>query len=566
MPTTLSKYAKPSASGGFGSRFNQDIARMLGRAARRYVNAKARKWADGTTKKGRPLGSKNKPRGARSGPGGARSNKTGRGYTSSYAGKMAIASSADLNKIKKVRGQGKPRGLIVVNKKKGKLLRQQIRKFNEKTYSTYFIGSNVNMDANNNIGQLDRRYTKPSIDEKHSTGYIFNVGTVPLHWNPQTYGKIGNQILEPNPPPLTYGQNPFYLINGTNTDLEQEEVMLKQSALPNTATPYETGDIPVISVYTVPNTILAEINLNLSFTSASMCDQLLTVQVIRNVSPEPVVPGHFSTTGANGGISNANMIKHLCNHRKNASGRFLEILYTYTTVLKGINLSAKSPKVHYVKKKIKCNYSRSTCRRVSSAAEGTLLGAQLKPHFEIDETGAMFNNCYVRAMATCIDNNVYLNKTVDGMPGGADAGSMGAAPYWINAPQSFDMKTMKDKGQTLLVNARFRYGGTIGVKHYCKETSRGFGTAETQAFSDLQSQLNDLQSQISDLAVDVTDAHDEIDDHLNDSDPHSDSPPAEDTDEEAYTHTHPSAFTDPAVGYDEHPHPGTTTHTHDAVS
>lgn len=524
MVRTLSNYYPTVSSGTARDRVMREFAKAAGKAARKgfdkYMRGRKAKTKSTTTTR---AGTRRARTTYRSGPRTIVPGRMGRGYTSTYAGKMSVASSADLNKIKRVRGQGKPRGLIVVNKKKGKLLRQQKRKFNESTYTTFFIGSNVNMDPNNNIGKFDRRYTKPSVDDKHSTGWLFNVGATALLWNPQTYGRIGNQVLEPNPAPGTgaYGPNPFYLINGSNTALEQVDVMIKQSQLPNTATPYETGDIPIISTYTVPNTILAEINLNLSFTSASICDQLLTVQVVRNVSAEPTVPGYFSTTGNNGGISNADMIKHLCNHRKNASGKQLEILYTYTTVLKGINLTAKSPKVHYVKKKVKCNYSRSTCRRVSSATQGDTLGGQWKPTFEIDESGAQFNNCYVRAMATCIDNNVYLTKTVPGMPGNTDPGSMGAAKYWINTAQSFDMEAMRNKSQTLLVNARFRYGGSISVKHYCKECSRGFGTAETIAFSEVQAQINDLTAQLGTLAASLDEAHNEIDEHLADEEPHS---------------------------------------------
>lgn len=542
--------------------FTEQAVKMAGRAARKAFD----KWASGTKSSsggggsnsgaGRP--SKRPARRAR------RATTGGKQYTSSYEGSMQVASASDLNKITKVKGQGKPRGKIVVNKITGKARSAQKRKYSKATYGTYYIGSNPNIDSVGNIGKLSRRYTKPSLDEKHGTGWIFNVGAVPLHWNPQNLGKIGNQVLEPNPPPLTYGPNPFYEINGDNSALEQraEGLLMKQSSLPETATPYSTGDIPVESFFTVPNTILSQIKLDLSFCSASNSDQLLTIQVLKNSSSEPVVPGHFSQEGPDGGISNEDMIKHLCNHRKNASGRQLEILYTYTTVLKGINLNAKSPKVHYVKKTINCNFRRSTCRRVSSATQSDTLAGQYTPTFVIDQSGSMYNTCYVRAMATCLDNNVYLNKTVPGMPGNADPGNMGNAKYWINTAQAFDMETMKNKGQTTLVNARFRYGGCITVRHFCKETARGFGSVELRTIGGLQDQINELTSQVGALAAYGEEHVEELDEHIADEQVHCESDePAE---EESYTHTHGGDTELHVYGHArEHSHPETTSHSHD---
>lgn len=422
---------------------------------------------------------------------------------------MSVAAGQDINRIKRARGQGKPRGTMVVSRKKGKQLKQQIRKFNESTYTKFYVGSTVQMDEQKNIGHLDRKYTFPSVDSDHGTGWLFNIGACPLLWNPQTYGKIGNQVLPPNPDGASVGPNPFYLINGDNTGLYQnpEGIMITQSKLPETATPYNTADIPIQSVYTVPNTILSTIDLNLSFTTASVCDQLLTVQVVRCTAPEPIVPGEFSTPGNNGGISTDNMIKHLTNHRKNASGKLLEILYTYTTVLKGLVPGMKNPKTHFVKKKIKCNYLRSTCRRVSSATVNSTLCGQWKPTFEIDETGAQFNNCYVRAMSTCITKDVIVKKTV------GEGANIGASQFTYDLPQLVNMSGSNSiaMGDETLKFARFRYGGTIGVGHYCKETSRGFGSATTIAVQELHSQLALLQEQVAvlnDIAAEHADETD----------------------------------------------------------
>jgi hypothetical protein len=183
----------------------------------------------------------------------------------------------------------------------------------------------------------------------------------------------------------------------------------------------------------------------------------------------------------------------LTNTRQRANGHFLQVLYTKTFLLPGINLNATKPKQVFVKKQIKMNYLRSTCRRQSAATQSETLAGQWKPQFAIDETGAQFNNVYVRAMATCVTKNAKVNVLQ-----GANNTSLGTASKAYTIPAVYNMADGAGPWPyTDVKNARFQYSGTIGVKHYCQEISRGFGNSEMTALGNLQNQINQIQDAIA---------------------------------------------------------------------
>lgn len=510
MPTTVGYYRGTRRA--FGSNRLRDetlenIAKMAGRAARKVVD----KVVKGAAKRGRPVGSKNKAKNSGSSgsgggapgrrPGFAARHAAGRTGYSGYLGNnprvhdMKYDIGQDITRYKRpVKGNNGPRGVIVVNKKKGKKLLQQKRKFDQSTYTTAFIGSTPRLDENGNMGHLDMRYTFPSVSSLYGTGWFYNVGGTSQYWNPAEKGRIGNQTILAT----DTAHNNFYLMNEDNTDCVLESYMIKQQKLPETSTPFNTGELPVNHIYRVPNTILASVDLNLSFSAASVQDNLITIQVLRATPPEPIVPGNLGHDQESSPFSSLNVKKMLTNTRQRANGHFLQVLYSKTFLLPGINLNAKHPKTVFIKKKVKMNYMRSTCRRTSAATENDTLGGQWKPQFAIDETGAQFNNVYVRAMATCVTKTAKANMTV-----GVGDGALGTVSRSYVVPTYHNMDSSTTPFEyTDMKNARFRYGGTIGVKHYCQEISRGFGNSEMTTLGNLQAQINQLQDTIADQIAD----------------------------------------------------------------
>lgn len=477
-----------------------------------------------------------------------------------YAGKNAIAGKNEINKVKRpVKGNFKPRGTVVVNKTRGKMRGKQIREYPKSVYQTYFL-SGVELDAHGNIGATHRKFTNMSVDSKTSTGFLMNLGCNCLAWDPASEaGKIGNFELAAKGDATVDNPNPFWQINGSNTDLEQNPIVMKQTRLPETATPYNTGKFPAVLKYTIPNHVIGGVNLNLSFSSASVCDQIVTVTLLRNISSEPTQPGMWSNTGLNGGISGADTKKILCNDIRNTTGRQYETLFRTSRYVKGINLKDRDPPVYFVKKNIKCNYVRTTCRRVTSALDNTILGGQWAPTFEIDESGALYNNLVLKVMTKCITKDKIVSRA-NGTPGSTYTN------YYEGIPELVNMDAPPEAYATTLMKSRIRYGGTVGVQSYVREYSRGLGGDVATTVAGLQEQIVDLQSQISDLAVDVTDAHAEIDEHLADECPHSDADDGElcDEPEESYTHTHGGDTELHVYGHArEHSHPETTSHSHD---
>jgi hypothetical protein len=476
-----------------------------------------------------------------------------------YAGKNMIAGKNEINKVKKpLRGNFKPRGTMVVNKPPRKMLSKQKREYNKSVYQTYYL-SDVNLDSNGNIGYTNRRFTNMSVDSKTSTGFLMNLGANCLSWDPTSPdGKIGNFELSAKGDATVDNANPFWQINGTNTALEQNPIMMKQTKLPETATPYQSGKFPAVLKYTIPNHIIGQVSVNLSFCSASISDQIVTVSLLRSISSEPTQPGMWSNTGPNGGIPGADTIKILCNDIRNVTGKQYETLFRTSRYVKGINLADKDPKVHYVKKDIKCNYLRSTCRRVTSALDNNILGGGWAPSFEIDQSGALYNNLVLRVMTKCVTTS----KIVTNYKGMNTSG--GTVDYY-DIPKLIDMDSPPEYwANSNIRKSRIRYGGTVSIKTYHKEYNRGLGGDVATTVSGLQNQIDELTTQVGSLTSSVADAHNEIDDHLVDECPHEDScdaPP-----EESYTHTHGGDTELHVYGHArEHSHPETTSHSHDEV-
>lgn len=562
MPTDLMRYDRKRGRGQARTAASINTARLAVKLAKAAGREARRVYDDYTSRKAggpsyQPTG-KGPGRGKGKAP--LRRAKSTNGFVGTpYAGQLLAAGKNEIVDLKKpLKGNFKPRGTLVVNKCPKVQKSKQKRDFPKSVYQTYYLGD-VNLDAHGNIGHVNRRYTNMSVNTKTSTGFLMNLGTNCLLWDPtKDWGKIGNFELPAAGDATVDNPNPFWKINGTNTALEQDPIMAKQTKLPETATPYQQGALPAVLKYTVPNHVIGAVNLNLSFTSASVCDQYVSVSLLRNISAEATPPGMWSNTGPNGGIPGADTIKILCNDIRNVTGRQYETLFRTTRYIKGINLADKDPKVYYVKKNIKCNYHRSTCRRVTSALDNNVLGGQWAPSYIISQDGSMYNNLVLRVMCKCIDNG----KIVSNYKGAHS--SAGTVDYY-NIPQLIDQDSPPSYwANANVMKSRIRFGGNVSIKCYVREYNRGLGGDVATTVTDLQNQIDELTSQVGTLTSSVAEAHNEIDDHLADECPHSDADECDTDPEESYTHTHGGDTELHVYGHArEHSHPETTSHSHD---
>lgn len=545
------------------ARLAYNMARQAGKYARQkydeYMASKAKPAATGRRGRGRPRGS---------GRGGGTTPRVYgnqvparlryRGATNTPAtAKMGWSTGQSLNRVKKpAKGGFGPKGVVVVNKKKGKQLYRQKKRFDQSTYTTAFIGSTPNLDAAGNMGKLDERYTFPSHDSQHCTGWVYNVGGVSNYWNPMEKGKIGNQTILAT----DTAHNNFYLINQDNSDVEHLDYMIKQQKLPETSTPFNTGELPVTHIYRTPNTILASVDLNLKFTAASVQDNLITIQVVRATAPIPIVPGNLGHDETESPFSNDRAKFMLTNSINKCNGHYLQILYTKTFLLKGVNLNAKHPATKYIRKKVKMNYLRSTCRRESSAAIDDLdykLGGEWKASFSIDESGAMFNNVYVKVLSRAVTKTAKANMQV-----GENDGALGTVSKAYTVPTFHNMDSSTGPFEyTSMKNARFRYAGSIGISSYCAEISRSFGNSEMSAISTLNSNIQQLQDQVNELQTLAND-HDDSDCTSCEESDHDDGSVDDGTDDEDCGSGHQAGASPPGDG---HTHPNSlTAEEHDA--
>ncbi len=296
--------------------------------------------------KGKPRASRSAPRAA---PTTARfTSFTGRGNTS------LGTFGSNMTKFKRpMRGNAKSKyGKVTVSKYKGKRATASYRQYPEKVYQKFYL-STPNMDGEGKIIKwLDRRYTNSSVSAKHLTGLLFNVGCVELNWDP-ILNRIGNSWI-----PAGEARNPLFQINEQNTDVESLETMITQNNLPETSTPYNVGTPNPLYQYTLPNSVLTGIQLDLTLSSASAQTQYLTVKILRGNGAQPVIPGDFNATGTAAG--NLYAVKELMNRHNATSGKEYQTIYQTTVKLPGLAPSTTKMREYRVKKFINMDYARST--------------------------------------------------------------------------------------------------------------------------------------------------------------------------------------------------------------
>lgn len=424
---------------------------------REYTSRNTTQTRKTRSDKGKPRVNRQRATGPRHREGMARGS---RGFVgSSYSGTGTFGSN--MTRIKRpIRGNVKSKyGKLIVNRKPSKIARANYRKYPEYIKQTFYLCT-PNMDASGKvILWQDKRYTNSSAAAKYLTGLLFNVGCVELNWDPST-NRIGNALL-----PANSIENPLFQLNNTNTGLESVESMITQYQLPETSTPFNTGTLNPLLQYTIPNTLLTGINLNLTLGTASAQTQYLTVKVLRYSAAKPVIPGWFTEAATT--PDNLNAIKELMNRHNATNGKKYQTIFQTTIKMNGLAPSTTKYVTHRVKKYIKLDYSRSTSRRVGSATDEGFIGTSALPQFEVDPTGAMFNNVFVIITSSLTDDQ-YVSKTT------TQSSNTGVPPV---VTQWIESTTIRDMERAETGFAQFRYGGTIQIIHKAQEASRGLSSA-----------------------------------------------------------------------------------------
>ena len=383
--------------------------------------------------------------------------------------------------------------------------------------------------------------SRPAKDEKSNSIVVFRIDCSERHFDPAKY-RAGTQILPSKvpdvypavPPPAGTGlAGPMpqdYFIFTQNHDNDMLIPMVDQFGLNPQETqkleiPYTINANPDASVspddlfspatYTIPNSLLSQIKINLQFSHLLTLNQQLTLKLVRYSGPDPIVSGDWSPkvqeyagqTAAQLVVQQAQQdieaIKRICNRTDATNGRFYSTLWQKSIVMKGLKTGQRL-RTHRVNQTLNVNLKRSTCRKVIKTAETTQLGQSVLPTFEVDTNMAMYNQVFLVVSSRLFEESYVADVTVEhGSALHEHLPCVSLLP--VAPPAGYDPVSSPYKFPTY---AQFDFKGTIDVVHKVRNITRGTQYETSSAIGELQTQVAELQAQLG------THAHESDDDDL----------------------------------------------------
>lgn len=309
------------------------------------------------------------------------------------------------------------------------------------------------------MGFRDIIYSNSSVAAKYLSFMYLDLGKTHLYWatNP-----IGNSLIC-NTADATkicsLSQNAL----GDATAAAYIAQMITMDRIPQGAeSPHPLyAAIATAATYNTPNHVIVGVDFDLTFNSASVADQWITVKLCRATSNDPLAPE----------ISPANA-KELVNKQTVTDARYWETLWQHSWFMPRMStFSGEKNKSVFCKKKINMNYLRSTVRKTSSAV-GHLLGAvqdyaaMLSPHIVYDTTGKMYNNLAVGITSRVVDDQ-YVSR---------DVVTTGTGTLVANHLQAIttgtEVATLRKLDATKTSFAKFGITGTVTQRFRCRDYTR----------------------------------------------------------------------------------------------
>lgn len=365
----------------------------------------------------------------------------------------------------------------------------------------------------------------PAVDALRNSIVVFRIDATERHFNPNKYivgtqfmPSVGN-VIEAEVVPVK--QDYFIWENDVKNSglvpkpgLDFDEFPLRIpysiSAIPDSAL---ANDV-LNERYTIPNSILQDIKINMQFTHCLPCMQELTLKLVRNSRPDPVAAGEWTNASEDidDQLEDDNDIqKILCNRLAETDSKFFSTIWTHTIRMPAIKVGQRR-KTHRVNKTISVGYKRSTCRKIIDHTTSKFIGDSVVPTFVIDGALAMYNQVFLVVSSRLIHTNYVAALDVDVT--GTQALAKGthhseAVPALCKLP--LGPLTDPDVASTIPTQykigrfAEFEYGGTIGVTHKVRDITRGVNFQIASEMSKVKAELASLQGKLS------THEHDESD-------------------------------------------------------
>lgn len=307
------------------------------------------------------------------------------------------------------------------------------------------------------IGYQDRVYSTSSADPQHLSWMVLELSRSQELWYNR---KIGNSLLpavksaagEPHYNVLFSDQSPWFQSSKVSTQFDEQahtEMMVTIDRIPHSGDTSSQTElrhdhaIPVLvpsqhasgdpvgqesaffdangalnhahytgtlagttepasgqATWVPPNHVVTGVDIDLTFNSASVVDQYLTVKLCRLVNKD--AQAYALTT---------DQAQEVLNKQTVTDKDVFETVYQHSFYMPRMTtFRSLKNKTFQINKFIRCNYARSRTRLISSASTAASFGGMLSPEWTTGTIGTMYNNLTLVISSRVVDDQYVANN------------------------------------------------------------------------------------------------------------------------------------------------------------
>lgn len=382
--------------------------------------------------------------------------------------------------------------------------KEMARKFPQVLSQTFYITSpesytELNPGIDGTITNPDMLYSVPSVLWTNSSIHLFNIHNTENLWYPNPSGvgvnsgyRTGTQLTnEPADTQLgtksTFQNDSFIFVNDpTNVRLTSVQSPFKQNGLAENAVGAYSGGG---NKYTLPNSSLQSLSINLKVGNPTIQDEYITLKVIRlNDGDTTLEPG----TLGDDNNQRTNLTQTMCNSGKFTNPQQFSTIYSKRFRMSGMRAGTKM-KYYTIKKDLSLNYLRSNYRKQYNANDLTTIGLDAMPSYVVSDDNTFFNACFIVLQSNCIDDDYIATVSVETASGNPEYTEHGIPQIARYPPIGIPATELGGKYRPVATGAQHCVSGTIQVVHRVQAKRRAIGSTTTEALNVLQSQITALE-------------------------------------------------------------------------
>lgn len=381
--------------------------------------------------------------------------------------------------------------------------KEMARKFPQVLSQTFYITSpesytELNPGIDGTITNPDMLYSVPSVLWTNASIHLFNVHNTENLWYPDPAGvgpngyRTGTQLTNvPADTQLgtksTFQNDSFIFVNDpTNVRLTSVQCPFKQNGLAENAVGAYSGGS---NKYTIPNSSLQSLSINLKVGNPTIQDEYITLKVIRlNDGDTTLEPG----TLGDDNTQRTQLTQTMCNSGKFTNPQEFTTIYSKRFRMAGLKTGNKL-KMTSINKNLSLNYLRSNYRKQYNANNMTSIGLDAMPSYTISDDNTFFNAVFIVLQSNCIDDHYIADVNVE-------KGDTSVPQYYERMPQvasypPVGIPTTAEGGKykPIAGGAQHVVCGSIQVVHRVQAKRRAIGATTQEQFNKFQSQIDELK-------------------------------------------------------------------------